>query len=185
MVMKKGDFTKGVGFVIFLTMALFLFMPVGEAGADMLSYAAKFVCGSKSTDTGAVKGLYATGVNIHNPQLKEVQFMKKAVVAFAERNTTRGPISGIHPEVLDSDQAMEVDCKDIRDGLFTGVALPAHIEGFVVIMVPVDPTGGIVPELDVVTKVTARHRGSATDFTSDVESIDIETVNPKRILTGN
>ena len=182
MVMKKDNFTKGVGFVIFLTMALFLVMPVGEAGADMLSYAAKFVCGGKSNDTGAVKGLYATGVNIHNPQQMEVQFLKKAVVAFPERSKTRGPISNTLKETLQSDEAMEVDCKDIRDHLFVGVELPAHIEGFVVIMVLADPTSQFLPELDVVTKVTARHRGIATDFTSDVESIDIEVVDPKRIL---
>jgi hypothetical protein len=40
------------------------------------------------------------------------------------------------------------------------------------------------PELDVVGKYTARHRGpdtSAMPFSGDVETLDIEEVHPKRV----
>jgi hypothetical protein len=145
-----------------------------------LSYAAKFVCGGIGSDVDVVKGLYATAVNIHNPQPRGVKFLKKAVIANAERSP-RGPISQVVTESLEPDQAMFVDCRDIRS-LFGGVLLPAHIEGFVVIMVPPDATG-FMAELDVVAKYTARHRndGSPPTVATDVESIDIEEVQPKRI----
>ena len=49
-----------------------------------------------------------------------------------------------------------------------------------------DQLPGIVesPELDVVGKYTARHRGpdtAAMPFSGDVETLDIEEVHPKRV----
>ncbi|MBI5192043.1 MAG: hypothetical protein HZA08_01220 [Nitrospirae bacterium] len=156
-----------------------------------LSYATKFVCGSTPNPstatiegTDVVKGMYKTAVNIHNPQAKRVDFFKKAVVAFPERSTTKGPISNIKQEFLDSDQAMEVDCQDIRSLFPSGVTLNTHIEGFVVIMVTPDAASGMVRELDVWGKYTARHRNNASgipDVTTDVESIDIIQVQPIRV----
>jgi hypothetical protein len=53
-----------------------------------LVYAAKFVCGympepSPATDEGPVEpGSYATAINVHNPNTKPVNFVKKAVLPF-------------------------------------------------------------------------------------------------------
>ncbi|MDD5434792.1 MAG: hypothetical protein PH343_05120 [Nitrospira sp.] len=155
-----------------------------------LSYATKFICGptpaATSTTEGsdAVKGMYKTAVNIHNPNPVPVVFLKKAVVAYPERNTNRGPISQIKTEQLEPDGAMEVDCTDITKTLFAGVVLPTHIEGFVVIMVPADAASGTMRELDVWGKYTARHRtgaGGIADVSTDVESLEMEQVLPRRI----
>ena len=96
-------------------------------------YSAKFVCGPIATDADVVHGQYATVVNVHNPQPTDVTFEKKAVIALPERNTTRGAISAVRTETLGPDQAMGVDCKDIRS-LFAG-KITEHSEGFVVITV--------------------------------------------------
>jgi hypothetical protein len=151
-----------------------------------MSYAAKFVCGALKTDTDVVKGVYATAVNIHNPQATQtVGFFKKAVVAFAESSTTQGPISAFRSESLKPDAAMFVDCTDIRN-LFPGVVLPAHIEGFVVLEVPPPAVGNnTFPQLDVIAKYTVRHENSAvagTDpTTADANGIAIVPVTPKLI----
>ena len=61
--------------------------------------------------------------------------------------------------------------------------MPTHIEGFVVIMVPAD-TAGVFRELDVRAKYTARHRNTTagnSDVTTDVESLDVVEVHPKKI----
>lgn len=155
-----------------------------------LSYAAKFNCGATPPSTATtegedvVKGMYKTAINIHNPNATRVSFLKKAVVAFPERSTIKGPISNIKNEFLDSDQAMEVDCKDIRSLFAAGTNLYTHIEGFVVIMVPPDASSGLIRELDVWGKYTARHRtgaGGIPDVTTDVESIDMVPVSPIRV----
>ncbi|MBI5560517.1 MAG: hypothetical protein HY883_04520 [Deltaproteobacteria bacterium] len=150
-----------------------------------LSYAAKFVCG-ETGEAEVVKGMYKTAVNIHNPNSSTngLLFYKKAVLALPERNTTHGAISSVVDETLLYDEAMEVDCTDIRSLFPAGTALPKHIEGFLVIMVPGTPdnNGSLWNALDVVAKYTARHRtGTATDYTtSDVESLDVEIVWPRQ-----
>jgi len=162
------------------TMGLFA---ATSADAQVISYAAKFVCGPAVSDADVVRGLYSTAVNIHNPLLKEaVQFTKTAVIAFPERKKERGPISPKVTETLKPNEAMYVDCTDIRLLFGTGVELPRHIEGFLVIETPAldissDP-------LDVVAKYTARHRmGTVTTDPNiyDVESIDIEKITPKKV----
>jgi hypothetical protein len=151
-----------------------------------MSYAAKFVCGVQKTDADVVKGDYATAINIHNPQaIATVAFVKKAVVAFAERSTAQGPISPQRGESLKPDAAMFVDCTDIRR-LFSGTALPTHIEGFVVIEVPPQAAGGnSFLQLDVVGKYTVRHENSAVagadPTAADANGIDIEPVTGKLI----
>lgn len=147
-----------------------------QAQQQLYAYSAKFVCGNRTTDLDVVRGRYATTVNIHNPHFTLVPFAKKAVLALPQRSDL-GRISRFVREQLPADRALGVDCRDIRE-LF-GVALPAFIEGFVVIYSPV--------ELDVVGVYTARHRpllGSppppdTSQF--DVESIDVEEVTPKRV----
>jgi hypothetical protein len=144
-----------------------------DVHAQVLSYSAKFVCGTRSTDGGVVRGVYATTVNIHNPHLNPLSFRKKAVIALPQRSTP-GAISGFVGETLKPDEALGVDCQDIRE-LFSP-ALSGFIEGFLVILVD-------GPELDVMGVYTARHR-SGTDTSDpaqyDVESINVVEVRPKR-----
>jgi hypothetical protein len=157
-----------------------------QAQQQLNAYSAKFVCGTQGLDSprgsNVVRGLYSTTINIHNPRGGPNQvavFRKKAVIARPQRAREPGPISEFVVEQLPPDGALGVDCPDIR-ALFPG-ALPAFIEGFLVLYI-------LAPqELDVVGVYTARHRplGGAppppdtSQF--DVESIDVETFNPKRV----
>jgi hypothetical protein len=147
------------------------------AEAQILSYAVKFVCGARGSDGQVVSGIYATTVNVHNPQPEAVKFRKKAVISLPQRQDP-GPIAQFVEEELRSDGALGMDCRDIR-ALFPA-ALPGFIEGFVVIHVALPQIGG--ETLDVVGVYTARHRtGDGDPSTFDVETIDVEEVRPKRI----
>jgi hypothetical protein len=121
-----------------------------------LEYAAKFTCGTESLDEpdDVVAGVYASSINIHNPQAKTtVVFVKKIVVALREGATPRQPI--IVPRgILRPDQADRVDCRFIKAQL----KLPAlaYVEGFVVLEVPLTSTSPQPVVLDVVGKYTAR-----------------------------
>jgi hypothetical protein len=143
-------------------------------------YSAKFVCGTQGLDVPAgsnvVRGRYSTTINIHNPRFAGVNFRKKAVIARPQRARVPGPISDVVDEQLPPDGALGVDCPDIR-ALF-GAAQPVFIEGFLVLYVPAPV------ELDVVGVYTARHRPLAVPPDTsqyDVESIDVETFNFKRV----
>lgn len=124
-----------------------------------VEYAAKFTCGiesAKETDD-VVSGVYASSINIHNPQSTiSVPFVKKIVVA----NREDSPIGRIVVlrDVLKPDQADRVDCIFIKKAL--DQATTAYVEGFVVFEVPrVSVTGTaptVQPVLDVVGKYTAR-----------------------------
>ena len=181
------------GLTMFVVSALlmvtcFVFITVDSAQAATYTvYSAKFSCGKGVEDDismDVVKGQYATAINIHNPNGQTVAFTKKAVIALAERNTNVGSISPTVDESLIADQAMYVDCKDIRSLFPATVKLPSHIEGFLVISVKY-PTTGTVPELDVWAKYTARHRTSAVSgadpTNTDVESINVVEVRGKKI----
>jgi hypothetical protein len=182
----KGN---GVGRVLGLSVAAILGLTavtdVQAQAGTILSYAAKFVCGPLGTDQDVVKGVYATTINIHNPQFMAIPFMKKAVVALAERSTTPGQISQKWPEQLAPDAAMGVDCRDIRELFVPPIPTTKHFEGFLVIEVPPTPQGAHL-ELDVVGKYTARHRtgaGGLADVTTDVESIDVVPYTGRLVST--
>lgn len=147
------------------------------AQAALVAYSAKFVCGPRTVDSSVVKGQYETTVNIHNPHFIPIQFRKKAVLALPQ-SANPGPISNFVTEALKPDEALGVNCRDIRV-LFSPLAVPAFIEGFLVIYI--DET---IP-LDVVEVHTARHRGtgsSASPGEFDVESIDTRQVTPIRAI---
>jgi hypothetical protein len=149
-----------------------------------VSYAAKFVCGVQKTDADVVRGVYASTINLHNPQAQlPVRFFKKAVIALPERSDVSGPIAPGVFDTLKPDQAMGVDCTDIRSLFPPPIVLPPHIEGFVVIEV-IAPTGTQnFPLLDVVGKYTVRHENTAAaDKTiSDANGIDVVPVTGKLI----
>ena len=145
--------------------------PEASAQTALLAYSAKFVCGTRTTELGVVRGVYETSVNIHNPHFRQAPFKKKAVIALPQRSPP-GRISAFKNEVLLPDEALGVDCIDIRN-LFVPPAA-GFIEGFLVIY--------IVPglPLDVVGVNTARNRiGTNPDtFIYDATSISVERVTP-------
>src|SRR4051812_49092031 len=92
----------------------------------MIQYSTKFICG-KSPGTGAAPGDYWTAVNVHNPSLTGVQFLKKFVVAPPEWSRNEGAPPGetppgtkpppprpqILPASLGPDEALEIDRAEI------------------------------------------------------------------------
>ena len=131
-------------------------------------YTVKFTCvdevGPPEGSPGGVPFVparYRTAVNIHNPQRESADFRKKAVVALSQESERRGIISDWREEHLKSDEALDVDCVDIRKLL--GGDQPVG-DGFVVIE-------SRVP-LDVVAV-----------YTSDA-GIDVEYIQPKRTSDG-
>ena len=180
---RKSVFLRlGVLLCLAGVMSLWIAANAEAQVAPVISYAAKFVCGATRSDTDVVRGLYGTAINIHNPLLQSpVTFTKKAVIALPERSKRRGPISDRVIETLKADEAMSVDCIDIRR-LFGDVTIPAHFEGFLVIETPLSDLAE--HPLDVVAKYTARHRtgtNTADPNIYDVETMDIETITPKRV----
>jgi hypothetical protein len=136
-------------------------------------YAAKVACSLllPHQDGTLARGTYRTTVNIHNPTDKKITIAAKVALA-AQFGTDPGPL-GVTPfkeAVLQPDGAMGVSCFDIA-GYFCpidGVCVDfAFLEGFLVVKSPVP--------LDVIGVYTARH----TD--GEVESIDVETVQPRQI----
>ncbi len=141
-----------------------------QAQTTLLSYAAKFACGSRGVDSSVVVGFYETSVNLHNPHFRQVTAQKKAVIA-RPQSVPPGPISKLVEEPFQPDGAVGVNCKDIR-ALFSPAAT-GFIEGFLVVYVPHETP------LDVTDVITARHR-AGTD--PDVESINVYEVHPQQVI---
>jgi hypothetical protein len=104
------------------------------------TYAVKFVCvpevGPATTDSAVpfVPALHRTVINVHNFTDGKIELEKKAVLARSE-DEERGPISKKITDVLESNQALFIDCLDIfelLDNQLPGPPFPAG-DGFVVI----------------------------------------------------
>ena len=155
----------------------------GEANAQglpppFIEYAAKFTCGrvpppgpAGGGDADVVVGVYATSINIHNPQADtEVVFVKKIVVANPEGQPP-GQIV-VNKDALRPDQAERVDCPLIF-GLLN-IRPGTHVEGFVVLEIATNPNQPQT-SLDVVGKYSAR------PSTGEVSSLDVVIYSPKEI----
>jgi hypothetical protein len=127
-------------------------------------YAVKVVCG-RSTGEVVAPGAYFTAVNIHNPGRKATAFRVK--FAGALPGLKPGPVSGFHDAKLGPDEALEVDCPDIRNIARTR---DPFLKGFLVIESPT--------ELDVVAVYTAAGREG------DVEALHMERVAPRAVAAG-
>jgi len=110
----------------------------------VFQYAVKFVCG-KSDGQVVVPGLYCTAINVHNPTYESVRFAVKAAIALP--GLRPGPVSGFREALLGPDEALEIDCPDVRELLRVDADF---LKGFVVIESEV--------ELDVVAVYTAAGR---------------------------
>jgi hypothetical protein len=104
-------------------------------------YAAKVVCGT-SDGSVVAPGTYFTAVNVHNPLDARVRFRVKVAVALP--GLRPGPVSPLRDVELGADEALEIDCPDIRK---LAGADDDFLKGFVVIETPT--------ELDIVAVYTA------------------------------
>lgn len=109
--------------------------------APLFQYAVKFVCG-KADGQVVAPGAYWTAINVHNPTDTAMGFRKK--VALALPHEQRGPVSAFVHAALGPEEALEIDCEDIRRLIDTPAAF---LKGFVVLESKV--------ELDVVAVYTA------------------------------
>lgn len=137
-------------------------------------YAAKIACSLllAHQDGTLVKGIYRTIVNIHNPTNEKITIAAKVALA-TQFGSDPGPfdVTPFKKAVLQPDGAVGVNCFDIASYFcpIDGICVDfAFLEGFLVIKSP-EP-------LDVVGVYTARHTEG------EVESIDVETVKPRRIF---
>jgi hypothetical protein len=154
-----------------------------QTPARLRSYAAKFACGAAEQDGDVVRGVYATAVNIHNPLAVPVRITKRALIANREIDAVEQPAgrtSKDRNEILQPQQAIYVDCREIRNLLanptLTGAPpIPnGHFEGFVVVETRPVPQTEFLPPLNVVGKYTVRP--GPTTSGPGVSSIDIEHV---------
>ena len=121
------------------------------------------------------RGFYATTINIHNPNNKEVRFYKKLALTYPPREQKAGKIMPIGIDSLKYDEALKVDCEEVKKNLFEGNFPTPYIEGYVVIQSPrsLDVDG-------VYTSASVNKNGHAVG----PSNIDVESIN-ERIKTLN
>ncbi|HEX8099102.1 MAG TPA: hypothetical protein VF660_02745 [Actinomycetota bacterium] len=185
-----------------------------DSTAPTWQHAVKFICGTSDsntdTDRPVLSGVYATAINVHNPNAATVRgsgsgtstsssfslgFRKKALVLYppdlqiearGEFPTRPGP--WVRPPNLQSDWGFEIDCADIRAELIPDDDSRSEaplIKGYVVI-----EAQSKLP-LDVVVAYTHQGGefgpiGAGAEQTTTASSVDedIETVQPKKIRNG-
>lgn len=132
-------------------------------------YAVKVVCGrmgGAGSLTPVINGFYATAVNIHNPAPVPTLFWRKVAIA---PPGVPGRITGFRPMVLQRDQAVEIDCRQIfLQAQQAGIPPGPFLKGFLVIRSP--------RQLDVVAVYTAGPSNG-----QGVSSIHTERVPPRRV----
>ena len=132
-------------------------------------YSAKLVCGTQQAPENLTlaRGLYATTINVHNPNDEEIKFFKKLALTSPPQQQKPGAVIPIAVDTLQYDEALAVDCQDIEREAFADGLPEDYIEGFVVVQSP--------RSLDVTAVYTAAsldRRGNATENSSiDVEQI--------------
>ncbi len=108
---------------------------VSEEVSGEYEYAAKLICGlqEEKDNLRLAQGLYATTINIHNPNDFDVSFLKKLALTYPPEGQTAGKVSRISVDRLKPDEALSVDCVDIKEKLYPNGFPTPYIEGFVVI----------------------------------------------------
>lgn len=130
-------------------------------------YAAKVVCGIQKDpdDRRLARGIYATAINIHNPNQKPVKFEKILALTFPPKEQRPGKVLPIATDELKAGEALAVDCPDIQQRLFPNGFPTSYIKGFVVIKSP--------ESLDVTGVYTA------TNPEGENPSIDVEQIKER------
>ncbi len=158
-------------------------------GVYMWNYSVKFVCGFQPQQPSpgqtpyepVVKpGNYATDINIHNYNYREVPVRKKAIVLVEGNKVLREPESAgpAKPDqiLLRPDFATMDDCLRIWQLLHPGVvppAVPPLLIGYLVILSPLD--------LDVDAVYTAEVPGGPNSQQMGI-SEDVERIPGKRVF---
>jgi hypothetical protein len=108
----------------------------GEPPSQRFRYSATFLCGEVPGPIGsppAVPAVYETAINAHNVSGHKITFTKYVTVSRPQREPV-GPVSGEVEETLDENEALRVDCVDIRHLLGAGEGGPRTVTtGFVVL----------------------------------------------------
>ncbi|WP_447969784.1 S8 family serine peptidase [Nitrospira sp. M1] len=132
-------------------------------------YSAKVVCGIQKNpdDRRLARGLYATAINIHNPNQTPVKFNKILAMTYPPKEQRPGKVLPIATDTLKPGEALAVDCPDIQQRLFPNGFPTSYIKGFVVIKSP--------ESLDVTGVYTA------TNLEGDNPSIDVEQIQEREM----
>jgi hypothetical protein len=166
------------------------------------SYAAKFVCGVSNIPTQnspsepvVKRGNYATVVNMHNPNNRDVVIEKRISLGAPERYQSTPPTTLIAPtkrveDKLPSDYTMYVDCAEIvnllrhNGTMFSGT----FIEGYVLIESFYAASFGTATdaELDVVTVTTTAQLAASSAGVGDngVNSHEVTPVAVRKLPAG-
>lgn len=140
--------------------------PVPEPITDFpFLYPVKFICGTMEQwgEGPLAFGNYATAINVHNFTERSIKAVKKVVLTFPPGGQEPGEITRFYEFELGPDQALEIDCYDIRK--MVGIEYPDFIKGFVVILSS--------DELDVVAVYTVA--------TTTMTSIDVEYIETRKV----
>jgi CARDB len=130
------------------------------AAPSVYEYVVKFLCGHSPGEVTA-RGVYFTAINVHNPGHEPVHLRWKVAVALP--GLEPGPVSKFSTAELGPDEALEIDCADLRCPMRRR---DPFLKGFVVIQ-------SVKADLDVVAVYTA---AGADDH---VETLFIERVRPR------
>ena len=127
-------------------------------------YAVKFVCNRAGISTAQLPvpvapGFYHTAINVHNPNPGTVEFRKKFAQALP--NQKAGKISELAGAVLKSDEAFDVECREITQRL--GLPPLTFVTGFAVFQT--------ARELDIVAVYTASQAPNAPVATMHTERV--------------
>lgn len=98
-------------------------------------YAPKFICGVQEDleEFRLTPGRYASVVNILNPGREIATFRKKLALAFPPKEQEAGRVYRISLDRLRPNEALKVDCEDVRENVFDGRFPTPYIEGFVTV----------------------------------------------------
>ncbi len=127
-------------------------------------YAGKFVCGSQSDpeDPRLAQGRYRTTTNVHNPNDEATHFFKKLAFSFPPKEQRPGAVVPIRIDRLEYDEALKVDCAEIRRLHETDTT---YVEGYLVVQSP------LPLDVDAVYTVDSPAHGDVRSTSIDVEPI--------------
>ena len=151
---------------------------VAKLGSELpvfrYEYAAKMICGIQrgSNNLRLPKGSYTTMINIHNPNERRVEFLKKLALTYPPKEQKPGLVDTIGIDILGPDEALKVDCIDIQGKLFPNGFPTPFIEGFVVIKSS--------ESIDVSAVYTVAKPGSLLS-SERVTSIDVEQIRERKL----
>ena len=140
----------------------------------IFEYAAKFICGlqRERDDIRLARGMYATEVNIHNPNDYPVRIsQKKLALTYPPGGQRPGKVLHLEPHGLEPDTAVAVDCLHVRDKLFGGTFPAPYITGFLIVQ--------STASLDITAVYTTGALDEQDQLTGP-PGIDVEQINERQ-----